>query len=498
MNSALLTVLPIAFPLFSGLALLFFPIRRQNHRHRYVASVSIANALLLLAALFWAGEGTFTLWRVTESLTLAFRLDALARIFAVLVSVIWPPVTFYAFEYLKRRPPEERFFAFFLTVLGILIGAACAANFLTLYLFYELLTFATLPLVMHSLRKEAIRAAAKYLFYSILGACLALSGFFFFHRYGVSTEFVPGGVLKGAKLVGHEGVMRVAVFLTLVGFGAKAGLAPLHAWLATAHPVAPTPASAVLSGLITKTGVVAVARMIYFLSGPQFLRGTWVQTALILLSLLTVFLGSMLAYMEKHLKKRIAYSSVSQVSYVVFGLMLLTPEGLMGALLQIVAHAFAKSSLFLSAGMVIYFRLSRFNYHYVDQLRGVGKDLPVVMIGFTVASLSLVGVPPTGGFVSKWYLAMGALPPDLGWLGLAGVIVLLVSAVLTAGYLLPVVTSAFFPGKDYDEDAIEPMLSRPPSNMRTPVVLLSAAALLTGVFAGPLIRYFGRFASTVL
>ena len=159
---------------------------------------------------------------------------------------------------------------------------------------------------------------------------------------------------------------------------------------------------------------------------------------------------------------------------------------------------FIKSSLFLSAGMVIYFRLSRFNYHYVDQLRGVGKDLPVVMIGFTVASLSLVGVPPTGGFVSKWYLAMGALPPDLGWLGLAGVIVLLVSAVLTAGYLLPVVTSAFFPGKDYDEDAIEPMLSRPPSNMRTPVVLLSAAALLTGVFAGPLIRYFGRFASTVL
>lgn len=498
MDFALLTLFPIVFPIVSGLSLLAFPIRNQGQRHRYAASVTFVNALLLLAALLWAEERTFTLWRVTESLTLAFRLDSLAKIFAVLVSVIWPPVTFYAFEYLKRRPPEERFFAFFLTTLGILLGIACAANFLTLYLFYELLTFATLPLVMHSLRKEAIRAAAKYLVYSIAGACLALSGFFFFHRYGASTEFTPGGVLNAAGLAGKESLMLTASFLTLVGFGAKAGLAPLHAWLATAHPVAPTPASAVLSGLITKAGIVAIARMIYFLAGPQFLRGTWVQTALIVLSLLTVFLGSMLAYVEKHLKKRIAYSSVSQVSYIVFGLMLLTPDGMTGALLQLVAHAFAKTSLFLSAGMVIYFRLSRFNYHYVDQLRGVGKDLPIVMIGFTLASLSLVGIPPTGGFVGKWYLAVGALPPDLGWLGLIGVIVLLVSAVLTAGYLLPVVTSAFFPGRDYDEDAVDSMLSRPPSNMRVPLILLSAAALLTGVFAGPLVRYFGRFAVTVL
>ena len=498
MNLALLTLFPVVFPIFSGMSLLMFPIRNQRHRHRYAASVSLVNALLLLAAVLWAGDGAFTLWRVTDSLTLTFRLDGLAKIFAVLVAVIWPPVTFYAFEYLKRRPPEERFFAFFLSTLGILTGIACAANFLTLYLFYELLTFATLPLVMHSLRREAIRAAAKYLFYSIAGACLALSGFFFFHNYGVSTDFTPGGVLDAASMAGKENLMRTAAFLTLVGFGAKAGLVPLHAWLATAHPVAPTPASAVLSGLITKAGVVAIARVVYFLAGPQFLRGTWVQTALIVLSLLTVFLGSMLAYVEKHLKKRIAYSSVSQVSYVVFGLMLLTPDGLTGALLQLVAHAFAKTSLFLSAGMVIYFRLSRFNYHYVDQLRGVGKDLPVVMIGFTLASLSLVGIPPTGGFVSKWYLAVGALPPGLGWLGLVGVIVLLVSAILTAGYLLPVVTSAFFPGRDYDEDSIEPMLSRPPSNMRVPLVLLSAAAVLTGVFAGPLVRYFGRFAATVL
>ena len=504
MNPALLAALPVAFPIFSGMALLLFPIRSQRLRHGYAASVTFINALLLLAAVLWAGEGTFTLWRVTESLTLSFRLDALGKIFTVLVSVIWPPVTFYAFEYLKHRPPEERFFSFFLTVLGILIGIACAANFLTLYLFYELLTFATLPLVMHSLRREAIRAAAKYLVYSITGACLALSGFFFFYWYGVSTDFTPGGVLDAARIAGKENLMLTAALLTLAGFGAKAGMTPLHAWLPTAHPVAPTPASAVLSGLITKAGVVAIARTIYFLAGPRFLRGTWVQTTLIVLSLLTILLGSMLGYMEKHLKKRIAYSSVSQVSYSVLGLMLLTPDGVTGALLQLVAHAFAKSCLFLSAGVIIYFRLPNSNYHYVDQLRGVGKDLPVVMIGFTLASLSLVGLPPTGGFVGKWFLAVGALNPGLGRLGLSGVIVLLVSAVLTAGYLLPIVTSAFFPGKnDFpekndDEGTIEPMLSRPPTNMQLPLILLSTAALLTGVFAGPLVRYFGRFAATIL
>lgn len=489
-------LLAVFLPILSGAALLRFHIRTTERRHRYVALVTLTNALLMLGAAATAGEGTLTAWRVTESLVVAFRLDGLARTFALLTSAIWPLVTLYAFEYLKHRPPEERFFAFFLPTLGILVGIACAANFLTLYLFYELLTFATLPLVMHSQRKEAIRAAVKYLIYSILGACLALTGFFFFHRYGVSTDFTPGGVLDPAKLSGHEGAMRTATFLTLLGFGTKAGLVPLHAWLPTAHPVAPTPASAVLSGLITKAGVVAFARVAYFLAGPRFLRGTWVQTALIGMSLLTVLMGSMLAYMEKHLKKRIAYSTVSQVSYILFGLMLLTPEGVAGALLHLVAHAFAKSCLFLGAGIVIYFTLPDSNYHYVDQLRGVGKELPVTLICFGLASLSLVGLPPTGGFVSKWFLGVGALRPQLGWMGTTGLIVLLVSAALTAGYLLPIVTTAFFPGKGYDYTRQFP--PSPPANMRTPLILLAAAAVLTGVFAGPLVRYFERFAAGIL
>ena len=332
--------------------------------------------------------------------------------------------------------------------------------------------------------------------YSLVGAALALGGFCFFQAYGVSTEFTPGGVLdmvKIAKTPGGREMMITVTFLTMLGFGAKAGLVPLHAWLPAAHPVAPTPASAVLSALITKGGVMGMFRVAYYIAGPDFLRGTWAQRAMMGLALLTIFVGSMMAYVEKHLKKRIAWSSVSQVSYVVFAMMLLTPEGLTGALLQLIAHAFAKSCLFLSVGVVIYLTLQGANYHYADQLRGVGKELPVTMSCFAVASVSLIGLPATGGFVAKWFIVSGAL--ELGMPGYIGVAVLMISALLTAGYLLPIVTDAFFPGDDYDYTSIVPFHLT--MNMRLPLLFLSAGALLSGVFAGPLSRCFERLAAAL-
>ncbi|MBR0094285.1 MAG: hypothetical protein IJP91_03310, partial [Synergistaceae bacterium] len=274
-------------------------------------------------------------------------------------------------------------------------------------------------------------------------------------------------------------------FLTLVGFGAKAGLFPLHAWLPTAHPVAPTPASAVLSGLITKAGVIAMFRVVYYVAGADFLRGTWVQTAILSMALLTIFTGSMMAYIEKHLKKRIAWSSVSQVSYVVFAMMLLNADGISGAVLQIAAHAMSKSCLFLSAGVVIYFTLEGANYHYADQLRGVGKELPITMTCFALASISLIGLPVTGGFTAKWYMASGAL--NLGGVGVFGIVILMISALLTAGYLLPIVTDAFFPGSDFNYETVVPL--RLPLNMKLPLLMLSAGAVATGLLAGSIISF---------
>ena len=485
-SGAIMTLAPILFPIITGFALFSRPIFED--RHIYVGVMTFATSIITFFAAFMTGDELITLWRVTDSLSIAFRMDYPARAFSCLVAFIWPLVTLYAFEYLRRRPPVDRFYAFFLSTFGILIGVACAGNLLTLYLFYELMTFMTLPLVMHSQKRESIRATVSYLLYSLTGAAMALGGFFFFNVYGVSMDFTPGGVLDMARIAReNSGDMLLTVtFLTLVGFGAKAGIVPLHAWLPTAHPQAPTPASAVLSGLITKAGVIAMFRVIYYVVGDDFLRGTWVQTALICMALLTIFTGSMMAYIEPHLKKRIAWSSVSQVSYVVFAMMLLTPDGVRGAVLQIAAHAMAKSCLFLSAGVVIYFTFQGVNYHYADQLRGVGKELPITMTCFALASLSLIGLPVTGGFTAKWYMAAGAL--GLGGLGMFGVVILMVSALLTAGYLLPIVTDAFFPGDDYDYASVVPFKLLP-LKMIVPLLLLSAGAILTGVFGGQIVEF---------
>lgn len=489
------SLVPVFLPMAAAVMLLFDSVNNAAFRRVYIKSVTFASAAAALFAALYAGPETVTLWDASAGgISIAFRVDELARFFCVLLAVIWPLVTIYAFEYLAHRPPEGRFFAFLTASFGVLAGLVCAANFMTLYMFYELLTFLTLPLVMHSQQRESMRGAVKYLLYSIVGAALALTGFFFFHVYGVSTNFTAGGVIDAAKAAGHKDTLLTASFLALLGFGAKAGLFPLHSWLPSAHPVAPTPASAVLSGLITKAGAISMIRVAYFITGPDFLRGTWVQTAVICLSLTTIFMGSMMAYVEKHLKKRIAWSSVSQVSYVVFGMMLFTRDGLTGALIQIAAHSFAKSCLFLAAGIVIYFRMRGSNYHYVDQLRGVGRELPFTMTCFAAASLSIVGLPPTIGFTGKWFTALGAL--ECGPLGLIGAAVLMLSALLTAGYLLSMVSDAFFPGNDYDKG--EDMSIHLTLNMRLPIVILSAGAVLAGVFAGPLVRYLSNFAASLM
>ena len=232
-------------------------------------------------------------------------------------------------------------------------------------------------------------------------------------------------------------------------------------------------ASAVLSGVITKAGVIAVIRVVYYQFGTGFLAGTWVQTALLCIALLTILMGSAMAFQEKLLKKRLAYSTVSQVSYILFGLLLMNTNALTGSFLHVLCHSIAKDGLFLCAGAIIY-RTGRKN---VDELTGIGKEMPVVLWCFTLCSLALIGIPPMCGFMSKWYLAIGSLEsgmPVISWLG---PVILLISALLTAGYLLPVVIRGFFPGEGFDYDSLEK--KEPNCWMLVPLVLLAALAAFT-------------------
>ena len=299
------------------------------------------------------------------------------------------------------------------------------------------------------------------------------------------------GVLVGldfSLVEGHEGLLLVVAFLMLMGFGVKAGLFPMQGWLPAAHPVAPAPASAVLSGIIVKSGVLGIIRVVYFIFGAEFLKGSWVQKVFLGLALGTVFLGSMLAYLEKGLKKRLAYSTVSQVSYILFGLLLLNPAGMTGAFLHVIFHAVIKSGLFLCAGAIIF----RTGKTRVDELRGIGKEMPVTIGCMTLLSLALIGIPPASGFVSKWYLAVGSLSSETGFYSWLGPVVLLLSALLTAGYLLPITMKGFFPGEEESRKGF--VRKEADSVMLVPILLLAVLAVVLGMFPGGLISLISNIA----
>lgn len=491
-NASMIMLTAIFFPILLGAVLLLTP--QFSSRNRLLAITGAGLVITAILAFFAVGsaEAEMTLLSLGEKLEIYFRLDDLGRIFTVIVTIVWLLAGFYSFEYMKHEKEEKRYFGFYLMTFGVLLALNFAGNIVTFYLFYELMTLLSLPLVLHSKTREAIVGGLKYLFYSLCGAYMVLMGVFFLGRYATTFRFTAGGVLNAELTAGNEKTLLIMVFLMILGFGVKAGMFPLHAWLPTAHPVAPAPASAVLSGLIVKAGVLGMIRTVYFLFGESFLRGTWVQTTWITLTLITIFMGSMLAYREKIMKKRLAYSTVSQASYILFGLALLQPQAMTGALLHVVFHAFIKSCLFLTAGAIIY-KTGKTN---VDDMTGIGKEMPVTLWCYTFASLALIGIPPASGFISKWHLAQGALSSETGIFTWLGPVVLLISALLTAGYLLPITIKGFLPGAAFDYGKLQK--KEPNLWMLIPIIILAALSLLLGIFPNPLTEYIRGIVGTVL
>ena len=485
-------LLSILVPVIWGLFLLLRPEFKNRNALLTVTGLGLAVAAALGLGAASGGGGEVNLFSFGKNLDLYFRVDDLGRFFAAVVILVWVLSGFYAFEYMKHEKEEKRYFGFYLMVFGVLHGLVFAGNMVTFYLFYELMTLLSMPLVLHNRSREAIMGGLKYLFYSLFGAYMVLFGLFFLNRYALTLNFVPGGVLDPAEVSSHEGLLLAVSFAMILGFGVKAGMFPLHAWLPTAHPVAPAPASAVMSGIIVKAGVLGMIRVVYYLVGAEVIRGSWVQTAWLSLSLVTVFMGSMLAYREKGMKKRLAYSTVSQASYILFGLALLQPQAMMGSLLHVVFHAIIKSCLFLCAGAIIY-KTHKTN---VEELRGIGKEMPVTIWCYTFASTALIGIPPASGFISKWYLAAGALDSGLGVFSWLGPVVLLISALLTAGYLLPITVNGFLPGADFDYEGLQK--KEPVKTMLIPLLILAALAVLLGVFPGVLTGYLAELIGTVL
>jgi formate hydrogenlyase subunit 3/multisubunit Na+/H+ antiporter MnhD subunit len=478
MNHILLLII-ILLPIVFGLLLPVLKIRNRRIKLSLIFAVLVLEAVGAVYLLFQS-DMDFCLWSITDKICVTFNVDDISKIFSLIATLGWLLVGVYSFKYMTHEEREDRFYCFFLLVEGMLLGMDYAADLVTMYLFYEFLTLMSIPLVLHELTKESIAAALKFLFYSVAGAFMALFGICVLSGYLTTLGFTAGGALDSTKAAGHESLILAVTFVAVVGCGAKAGLFPLHGWLPAAHPVAPAPASAVLSAIIAKAGVLAIIRILFFSVGTDILAGTWVQTVLLILALLTVFMGSMMAYREKILKKRLAYSTVSQISYVLTGVFLMSGVGLAGGLLHVIFHATIKTLLFLVAGAVIFST----GKTRVEELRGIGKEMPVTMWCFTLGSLALIGIPPASGFVSKWYLAEAALDSGLGAFTWLVPVVLLVSALLTAGYLLPIAINGFFPGRDYEYTGINREKKLP--LMCVPIVILAILAVGFGIWSGGL------------
>ena len=481
-------LLVILFPAVAGLLCMTVPLKKTWVGRLFAAALSGEAVLAVIEMI--CGRG-ITLAVLAPGVSIAFLPDAPSRFFLGAAMLLYVAAGIYALAYLKDDPENRRFFGFALIACGGLAAFALSANPVTMYLSFELVTLTTVPLVLHEMTKEAVAAALKYLFYSIAGALMGLFAviFLMFCAKG-DTGFVYGGFLDGAQIA-NRNLALAAVFAGIVGFGAKAGMFPMHSWLPAAHPIAPAPASALLSGIIAKAGVFAVFRLVFYCAGADLIAGTWVQYAWLFLALLTIFMGSLLAFLENMTKKRLAWSTVSNLSYIMLSFALLTPQGLNGGFFQIAAHVLAKGCLFLAAGVFV----KCFGKKMVGELRGIGSTAPVTLLCFAFSSLSLIGIPPFGGFTAKWVIMEAALNAGLSGWGVAACIILLISALLTAGYLLPVVVNGFWPGRESEEDERTPEKTaaawKEPRLMTVPMIILSVLTLICGLWGSRLIGLLG-------
>lgn len=479
----------VLIPCIGGAVTPLVPWKKRTHMLIYLELLVAVNSILVWTLILHRPAEIFTLVNFTGNLTIAFQLDGLGTVFAGLVSFLWPLATLYSFEYMKKEKHERIFFMFYTVTYGVTLGIALADNILTMYCFYEMLTLVTVPLVMHTLTREAILASRKYLYYSIGGAAFAFIGMIFILTYGETSEFILGGVLNTEKTGEWSNIFLLVYVLTFFGFGVKAAVCPFNSWLPQAG-VAPTPVTALLHAVaVVKSGAFAIMRVTYYSFGTDFLRGTWAQYLVMAVVMFTIVYGCSMAVKETHLKRRLAYSTISNLSYILFGVVIMTPMGLTGALSHMIFHAFMKICSFFCAGAVMY----QTGRHYIHQLDGFGKKMPKVFAVFTTASLALMGVPGLCGFISKWNLAAAAI--DSGnLLAYSGVGALLISALLTAIYMLSIVIRAYFPGKDFDYETISDV-SDPNWMMMLPLIVFVIVMVVFGLHSAPVTGLLGEIAA---
>ena len=486
--NAMIMLAVVLLPILAGLPIPVLPFKNRKQLMWYVEAVTVLTSVLVFVMLLNRPDGSLVLLKFAENMVLEFNLDGLGMVFAGMVAFLWPIAILYSFEYMKHEGHEKTFFMFYTITYGITLGVALSGDLVTMYVFFELLSLVTLPLVMHTLTREAIHASRTYFYYMIGGAACAFMGMIFILNYGASA-FTMGGALDLTKVGDNTNLLLLGYVMCFCGFGVKTAMWPCSSWLPKAG-VAPTPVTALLHAVaVVKTGAFAVMRVTYYSFGTEFLKGTWAQELLMVLIIFTIVYGCSRGVKETHLKRRLAWSTVSNLSYILFGVVLMTPAGLVGALSHMIFHAAMKICLFFCAGAIIY----KTGRNYVHELDGFGRKMPCVFWCFTLSGLALMGLPGMCGFISKWRLAEAAVESGTV-LSYVGIVALLISALLTALYIMPVTVRAFFPGKGFDYEKISDVKD-PNWMICVPLVLLVVVIFYFGVNSQPVIDAFNLVAS---
>ena len=444
----IVSIKPLLAVLVSSIGALFIIASGKNPNLRESWSI-IAGVLKLLIVLSMIPTVVYdhqiieySLFNLLPGIEIGFRVDAFGLLFAMGASILWIATSFYSIGYMRstNENSQTRYYTCFAVSLSMTIGVAFSANLFTMFLFYEGLTLITYPLVAHKETTEAKKGARKYVIY-LLGTAKAfiVAGIILTYNLAGTLEFSKSGIFPTLVQSAHPNLLYLIFTLFLFGF-AKCAIMPFHSWLPAAM-VAPTPVSALLHAVaVVKTGVFTVLRVVLFIFGADLMMKIGVDIFAITFASLTIIIASLMALSRDNLKARLAFSTISQLSYIILGAVLLTPSAMIGGIIHITNHAFSKITLFFCAGS-IYVSAHKTE---VSQLNGIGKKMPWTMAAFTIATLSMIGVPPASGFITKWYLVIGSLERH----SIAVLAVLLASSFLNAAYFVPIVYKAFFKTED--------------------------------------------------
>ena len=472
--------------IFSSLlpGVIIFTLAEERLRLRTL--LNLAGAVVKLVLVGWMLWGVYNGYQyemrlpLLPGLDLVLRAGALSLLFVSLSAVLWLVTTIYAVGYLEGSPHRSRFFGFFSLCVTATVGVALSGNLITFLVFYELLTLTTYPLVVHRGTEEARRAGESYLAYTIAGGALLLLGTVWLYALTGTLDFTQRGFLH---TVGdeHRRALILIFSLLIAGFGVKAALVPLHGWLPQAM-VAPAPVSALLHAVaVVKAGAFGIVRVVYEVFGVEFAADLGVIEPLAWLAAVTIIYGSLRALFQDNLKRRLAFSTVSQVSYITLGVAIAGPIAAVGGVVHLVHQGLMKITLFFCAGNLA----ETLGIHNISEMDGVGRRMPWTMAAFTVGAFGMIGAPPVAGFVSKWYLGLGALEEGQGWV----VVVLAGSSLLNAAYFLPILYRAWFreaPGpwpleRDFGGRETAWMLLLP--SLATAAMALGAGLLAAGSYS---------------